>query len=124
MIVTDDIPKYRKKSQAKPPKKADHKHLRETCILEIPADWYKKPHERSGKTTPHFYAYCPICGKVLGYNPEYDRYWMYEEHHNGATHYKERVPTEEGARELNPATRTLPTFRVDDIFPKFVDLED
>ena len=124
MNFTDDIPKYRKKSQAKPPKKTDHKHLREPCIIETPSDWHKKPHERSGEMKPHFYAYCPVCGKVTGYNPDKERWWVREERFNGAIHYLETVPTPEGARELDPATRTLPTFRVDDIFPKFVDLED
>lgn len=124
MISMDDIPKYKKKSQKKPPKKADHRHLREPCIIEIPADWFNKPHERNGKTNPHFYAYCPICGKVTGYNPCKERWWTREERYNGVFHFYETVYTEEGRREIDPATRTLPTFKSDDIFPKFVDLED
>lgn len=31
----DDIPKYRKKSQARPPKKSKHKHLSEPCIISL-----------------------------------------------------------------------------------------
>ena len=124
MNVMDDIPKYRKKSKAKPPKKADHKHLRETCIIEIPRDWFKKTHERSGEMECHFYEYCPICGKVGRYNPDEEKYWTLEKRFNGVFHYGEKVTTAEGARELDPSTRTLRTFRVDDIFPKFVDLED
>lgn len=124
MDFTDDIPKFRKKSQKTPPKKAKHSHLREPCIIEMPSDWYKKPHERSGEMTSHFYAYCPICGKVTGYNPDKERWWTRVERCNGSFHYLETVPSAEGEKELNPATRTLPTFRVDDIFPKFVNLED
>ena len=124
MNFTDDIPKYKKKSQKSPPKKAKHKHLNDPCIIEIPSDGWKKPHERSGKMTPYFYAYCPICGKVTGYNPDKERWWAREERYNGSFHFYETVPSAEGAKELDPTTRTLPTFRSDDIFPKFVDLED
>lgn len=124
MNFVDDILKHKKKSQKKPPKKADHKHLREACIIEIPTDWFKKPHERSGETEGYFYAYCPICGKVTGYNPDRERWWTREERYNGSFHYYETVLTEEGAKEIDRATRTLPTFWSNGIFPKFVDLED
>lgn len=126
MNFTDDIPKYRKKSQKKPPAKADHKHTYEPCIIEIPEDWWNKPHERHGKIEwrPYIYSYCPVCGKVGNSNPNWERWWTYEERFNGAIHYKETVSTEEGARELNRMTRTLPTFQSYGIFPKFVNLED
>lgn len=123
MNFTDDIPKYKKKSQAMSPKKAKHKHLYEPCIIEIPSEWYKKEHERSCEMTPHFNAYCPICGKVASHNPYNDRWWTKEECYNGAVHYYKTVSSAEGARELNPETRTIPTFRTDDAFPKFVNLE-
>ena len=124
MNFIDDVPKYKKKSQKKPPKKANHKHQFKTCIIEIPLDWHKKPHERNGEMTPHLYEYCFICGKVGRYEPDYEKFWTREKRFNGVFNYYETVPTEEGTIELNPATRTLPTFRVDDIFPKFVKLED
>lgn len=50
----DDIPKYRKESHARPPKKSKHKHLSEPCIIESPADWWKKEHERSGAIKREF----------------------------------------------------------------------
>lgn len=124
MNFTDDIPKYHKKSQKNPPQKAKHKHTYEPCIIEIPHDFWRKPHERDGEMKPRFYNYCPICGKVGDMNPDRERWWTTEKRFNGAIHYLETVPTPEGAKELDPITRTLPTFRVDDIFPKFVELED
>ena len=44
--ISSDIPKYRKKSQAKPPAKSDHKHVYEPCLIEELLEWYCKPHER------------------------------------------------------------------------------
>lgn len=124
MNFSDDIPKYHKKSHKKPHKKADHKHLCEPCIIERPADWYKKEHERSGEVHPEFYGYCPICGKITAYCPDRDRWYTTIKKHSGMFSYLETVPTEEGARELDPATRTLPTFAADDCFVKNVELED
>lgn len=124
MNFVDDVPKYRKKSQKKPPKKADHKHLCEPCIVVRPVDWYKKEHERSGEMLPDFYGYCPICGKIMAFRPDRDRWYTKVERNNGSFSYLETVPTEEGARELDPATRTLPTFEADDCFVKNVNLED
>lgn len=124
MNFTDDIPKYKKKSQKKPPKKADHKHLCEPCIIIRPADWYKKEHERSGETRPEFHGYCPICGKITAFRPDRDRWYTTVKRNNGVFSYLETVLTEEGTRELDPATRTLPTFEADDYFVKNVTLED
>lgn len=124
MNFTDDIPKYKKKSNKKPPKKADHKHLCEPCIIVRPEDWYKKEHERSGKMTSEFYGYCPICGKVTAFLPDRDRWYARVKRNNGTFSYWETVPTEEGARELDPVTRTLPTFEADDLFVKEVKMED
>ena len=124
MNIVDDIPKYKKKSQKTPPKKSKHKHVYETCIIEVPCEWWNKPHARSGKTRSHFYSYCPICGKVGEQNPGSERWWVEKKHSKYAGFYYPIAPTPEGERELNPVTRTLPTFYSDDIFPKFVDLED
>ena len=121
MSFTDDIPKHKKKSQKKTPRKSDHKHLCEPCIIERPEDWYKKEHERSGKTVAEFYGYCPICGKITAFIPNRDRWYTTVKRNNGVFSYLETVPTEEGARELNPTTRTLPTFEADGICVKRVE---
>ena len=96
----------------------------EPCVIEIPADWYKKEHERSGEIKAEIWSYCPVCGKVCAIQNT-ERWWksVAEPHHLfGRVFYTE--PTEECKRELNPETRTLPTFWNDDVFPKYVELHD
>ena len=117
----DDIPKYRKKSTAKPPKKSKHKHLCEYCILEYPEDWWNKDTGKKRKMWPHIGVYCPICGKI-GSVTDKERWHKLEKRTNEFHTYYESVHTEEYERELNPRTRTLPTFSVDDPFAKFVKL--
>lgn len=120
--IPSDIPKYQKKSTARPPAKAKHKHVYEPCLFEQLELWYCKPHERkSNKTWLKFGSYCPICGKVG--ETDYDRWRTVVKKHNGVCSYLERVPTEEAKRELDPATRTLPVFYIGDQWrPKFVDI--
>lgn len=122
--IPNDIPKYQKKSIAKPPVKAKHKHVYEPCLLEQLELWYCKPHERkSNKTWLKFGSYCPICGKVGDVDRE--RWWTTVKKHNGVCSFLERVPTEEAKCELDPATRTLPVFYIGDQWrPKFVELEE
>ena len=122
--IPDDIPKYRKKSTAKSPAKADHKHVYEPCLLEQLELWYCKPHERqSNKTLLKFSSYCPICGKVG--EADRDRWWTTVKKNNGMFSYLEKVRTEEAERELNPATRTLPVFYIGDEWnPKYVKIEE
>lgn len=110
-------------SKAKPPKKSKHKHVYEFCIIERPADWFKKPHERSGEIKAEIHTYCPICGKV-GDVEDWDRWLKREPVDKFPYICSQSVPTEEYARELNPETRTLSTFWCEDIFPKFVTLPE
>lgn len=125
--IPNDIPKYRKKSTAKPPAKAKHKHMYEPCLLEYPVQWSLKPHERElyengrVKTRLRFSSYCPICGKTG--ETDYGRWETTFKKHNGVISYLETVLTEEAERELNPATRTLPVFKIDGWREKFVDIE-
>ena len=115
-------PKHKKKSKAKPPKKSNHKHYYEPCILEYPSDWYKKEHEKSGDKKILIHGYCPICGK-LSYLENIERWYTKEQVPNLHFFTTHTVPTEECAKELNPNTRTLPTFCVSDMFQKFVELD-
>ena len=86
--IQNDIPKYRKKSSARPPTKAKHKHAYEPCLIEYPLDWWNKPHERK-RYVPHlqFSAYCPVCGKVGEVDRE--RWFTTVKKHNGAHSYIE-----------------------------------
>lgn len=123
MSFTDDIPKHKKRSKKKVPKKANHKHLCEICIVEYPRDWHLKEHARSSETISEFYGYCPICGKITAFCPEHDRWYTQEKCYNGTFYYLQTIPTEEGRKELNPKTRTLPTFKSDSYFVKNIKLE-
>lgn len=120
--ITNDIPKYRKKSSASPPTKAKHKHAYEPCLIEHPLDWWNKPHERK-RYLPHltFTSYCPVCGKVGGGDP---RRWFVsgKKYDDVGCPYVTVEHTDEAKRELDPATRTLPVFKVDDPFAKFVEI--
>jgi hypothetical protein len=118
--INNDIPKYKKKSQRKPPKKSKHKHIYEPCLLEIPLEWYAHPHERSGKTCMKFGSYCPVCGKIGDMDRE--RWWIKVERDNGVFKYLETVYSKEAERELNPSTRTIPCLKVEDRFAKFVEI--
>lgn len=57
-------PSYRKKSQKKRPKKADHKHQYRNCkiVCRFPDNWYVK--EDADRWTFEIASYCPICGKI------------------------------------------------------------
>ena len=117
----DDIPRYRKKSTAKTPKKSKHKHLVDPCVLEYPLDWYNKPHDRVRGNHINIGGYCPICGK-LGDLKDKSLWYGKDTVFIGNYQFTESVLTEEGEKEMNPETRTLPTFYVDDPFAKFVEL--
>lgn len=121
--ISNDIPKYRKKSTARPPAKAKHKHVYEPCLIEYPLDWWNKPHERK-RYVPHlqFSAYCPVCGKIGEVDRE--RWFTTVKKYNIGRPYLESVHTEEAKRELNLTTRTLPVFKVVDPFAKFVKIGD
>lgn len=115
----DDTPRYKKKSTAKPPKKAKHKHLAEPCVMEYPFHWYKKPHEQNGRMCNAIGAYCPICGKI-GELLHYNRWYVKGGSLSTVDLFAEF--TEEAMRELDPDTRTLPTFSINDPFAKYVTL--
>ncbi len=119
--ISDDIPKYKKKSNVKPPKKFKHKHTYLPCIIEYPEQYYLKEHNRNGKKGFHFASYCSICGKIGLCDT--NRWYVDIKHHDGTRSWIEVDHTEEAKRELNPETRTLPVFQGNCWLPKFVDIE-
>lgn len=124
MVYEEDDQRNRryKMSRAKAPKKSSHKHLSEPCVLEYPAQWFIKGVQNQDMRAT-IGAYCPICGKVG--TIEFERWYIKR---GGAAdkypgfYWHENTP--EAERELNPETRTLPTFMVKDPLVKFVDLDD
>lgn len=121
--VSETAP-HKKKSDAAPPKKSKHKHMYEPCVVSRTAEWYLKEHLRSGERKLEFRLYCPVCGK-LDYMDDKIRSRMYTKVQRQAAtfSYLETVLSEEGEREMNPETRTLPYFEINDPFDKFVSLD-
>ena len=119
----NDVMPYKKKSTAKTPKKSKHKHLFEPCIFEYPLDWWTKEHLRKPDVKPIIGSYCPICGKV-GEMKDRDRWYTRETVFVGNMQFSESVFTEEGKREMDPKTRTLPCFSLGGPFDKFVTLPE
>jgi hypothetical protein len=119
----DDVPRYRKKSTAKPPKKSKHKHLNEPCIIAYPERWWTKEHLRNAKMHTVVGAYCPVCGKI-GELKDKSPWYTKDTVFVGTYQLTETVLTEDGKKEMNPLTRTLPYFEIDDPFAKFVQLSE
>ena len=119
----NDVPKYKKKSAAKAPKKAKHKHLCEPCILEYPVDWWNKEHLRKPEMKSVIGAYCPICGKI-GEVKNREIWYTRDNAFIGNMQFTETVLTVEGQKQINKETRTIPTFRLNDPFDKFVTLSE
>lgn len=118
-----EVSSYKKKSTGTGTKKSKHKHIYEPCILSYPDDWWNKVHLRHSQRTPFFGAYCPVCGKI-GSVKDHSRWYKKEAVFTGNVQWARTVLTEEGEREMNPRTRTLPYFEIDDPFAKFVELKE
>ena len=117
----DDVPKYKKKVTGKTPKKSKHKHLTEPCIIAYPNKWWTKSHLHDGSLHEVIGAYCPICGKI-GELKDKSKWYTKDTVFVGTYQLTETVLTEEGKKEFNKETRTLPYFVINDPFDKFVSL--
>lgn len=117
MDYMEETPRYRKKAKPNTPPKAKHKHYYEPCVFEFNGCQYTKAHGITyDKPSAKIAAYCPVCGKagtILDVDP--DRWERRVEVNTRSMFHKAygTEPTEECLRELNPETRTLPTFWVD-----------
>ena len=120
----DEFVRHKKKSSAKPPKKSKHKHDFQHCIFEYYGQKLDKAHGFVPQKEARFGGYCVICGKIGA--PIEDVQWqerVYAAHPFLHGAYRLEY-TEDAKRELNPETRTLPTFWLDDYWKqKFVELE-
>lgn len=61
--IPDNIPKYKKKSTRKPPKKSKHKHIYKDCLLKSKIAFKYNTGERIVDRL-HLGNYCTICGKI------------------------------------------------------------
>lgn len=113
----DEVTPYKKKTRRKPPKKAKHKHDYQPCIFEYDGIRLDKAHGFVPNPNTGFGSYCTICGKIG--DSDHNRWTRWVPINGGPAGHSEY--TEAAQIELNPETRTLPTFRIDNIWSqKFV----
>lgn len=114
--------KYRKKSRRKSPKKANHKHEFQPCVFEYEGVEFNSIHGII-PTSEHQFSmggYCRICGKIGDTSHQWTRL-VNVKPDSCAVRVED---TEEAKRELNPETRTLPTFFLERRwFQKYVNIK-
>lgn len=116
-FVDDQMP-YKKKSKKKGAKKADHKHDFQPCVFEYAIGRFDK--ERGMIPTPStaLGTYCTVCGKVGDRIDSWyaDIFQLRKEPKPDKCGY-----SVDSNKELNPETRTIPTFKLNDYwFDKFI----
>ena len=109
---------YKKKSNKSPPRKSKHKHYYENCVYGYYGLTFTKERGFENQYETSIGTYCPVCGKIGNtYDCDNEKYFV----KNSLIH---RDFTEEGKRELDKNTRTLPYFWIDSQwFVKYVDLD-
>lgn len=120
--LDDDVAKHRKKSKRSVGKKSNHKHNYQPCVFEYPKIVIDKAHGIVNSDEPEFSMgeYCPVCGKIGSTG----RKWFTHVPIKPGSHIVRLEPIEEAKRELDPTTRTLPTFALRDRFlQKYVELD-
>lgn len=111
----EEFPRYRKKSTRRPPKKSNHKHLYQYCVLR------ERHHTPFGvRDELVIGTYCPTCGKI-GWRGGLEKDgWIINDAHPPFIHHEW---SDKAKREFDPATRTLPFFDVTDLIgQKFVEV--
>lgn len=121
MYQQDDIPRYRKRSKKRGGKKANHKHIYTSCVLERDAPVFDNAHGlvENGRTLFSIGSYCPVCGKIESFIKDE---WRCRRYVSPLIYGRDW--NEAAEREFNPETRTLPYFRVHDLFQKYVTLPE
>lgn len=106
----DDFVPYKKKSTKTPPAKAKHKHDFLPCVFEFNVPHYNAERGWVPELAVDIGSYCSICGKIGKADP--NRWGRYFGVPMNSFYLHGR--TEEAKAELDPKTRTLPTFWVKD----------
>ena len=126
-IYKDEELLYKPTRKKKKPKKANHKHVYENCVFDIVFEHgvLDPSHGFRDKICPSIGTYCPICGKIGSLcDSDNERWYEKPGHMLGVVNPIFHADlTEEGKRELDPATRTLPYFFVADWWQKGVELD-
>lgn len=119
-MFEEEVMPHKKKAKKNTPAKSDHKHEFKPCILTFNEPKYDRRLGFVPTPVEHFSSYCPVCGKIG--SQDHQRWWKWESWKG--TRAGRSVYTDEAKRELDPETRTLPTFHIDSMFDKFVGLEE
>lgn len=114
----DDQMPHKKKAKRKGIKKTDHKHDFQPCVFEYSTEKFDKHRGMLPSTEESIGSYCTICGKIGDkYCPLVFEFVPFRQ----GGHIGRNEHTEEAKRELNPETRTFPTFHLNDYFrDKFI----
>ena len=109
-VYTNEVLLHRKHEEQKVSKKSKHKHIYEPCVYEFLRErWDKRVHGLTKQKDVSLGTYCTVCGKVGKVEVIV---WNF------------RDLTDDELRQLNPDTRTLPTFWLDDVWKqKYVEVE-
>lgn len=119
----DSMVRYRKKSKRRPSAKSKHKHEFQPCVFEYEDIMFDRAHGFINRPEHGFSmgGYCSICGKIGAT----DHIWTSAIPIRPNSSVVHIIGTKEAKRELDPATRTLPTFFLKDRwFQKYVDLNE
>lgn len=111
-FTDDDFTPHKKKSKHKAPRKINHKHDFQPCVLEYDGLRLDKAHGFVyDKPCVRIANYCTVCGKLEIISTK-----EYKVTLRTATGGYYMEDTEEAKRQFNPETRTLPTFKIGDPF--------
>ena len=109
MTDLEDIPRYRKRSNKKAPAKAKHKHEFANCVYVIASVRLDTAHGFVPAQRLSIGTYCPMCGKI---GTTFDSTWRVDSNRWSAF----GVWADKAQKEFDESTRTLPVFRIDDVF--------
>jgi len=120
--MDEDVPRYKKKAKKKSPKKANHKHRFENCVLGYNTIALDKAHGVVPSPELSIGTYCPACGKIGVHT---DSAWRVKKNDPNlpAKAMRQTQWSDEAKREFDPHTRTLPYFWLDDWLQKYTRLE-
>ncbi|HAU84926.1 MAG TPA: hypothetical protein DCW90_05320 [Lachnospiraceae bacterium] len=113
--MDDEIMKYRKKSKKHGLKRSKHKHDYQPCVYNYLSVGYDSTYGFVPEEQTTIGQYCIVCGRIKFDAPDVYKYkWYY-----GII----TKPNDLVKKELNPETRTLPTFKIDDYWnQKFIEV--
>lgn len=102
---------HRKRAKRKTVKKSRHRHNFQPCVFEFEGIRYDKNYGFVTMPDASIGTYCPICGKIGSFCAQGWRQWkpLNASNRGGSFTY-----TDIAKKELNPQTRTLPTFHLRD----------